>query len=177
MERHDVAAMWAPNIYTYVTFKKMESELLIVSPDCEIVSSRVFNASAEVVFRAWTDPDLLSKWWGPAGFTNTFHEFDLWPGGRWRFTMHGPDKGHYRNECVFLKIEQPYLIAWDRISKPLFRVVTTFDETIDGNTELIFRMQFATKEECDKIRKFAGGKNEENFDKLEVVLLACQQQD
>ncbi|MCB1097766.1 MAG: SRPBCC domain-containing protein [Verrucomicrobiae bacterium] len=35
--------------------------------------------------------DRLAKWWGPAGFTNTFHEFDFQKGGRWHFTMHGTD--------------------------------------------------------------------------------------
>lgn len=123
-----------------------------------------------MVFRAWTDPALLLKWWGPAGFTNTFHEFDLRPGGTWRFTMHGPNKGNYENECVFLKIEEPSLIAWDRVSKPLFRVVASFDETANGGTQLIFRMQFGSKKDCDKIRPFAPEKNEENFDKLEAVL-------
>jgi uncharacterized protein YndB with AHSA1/START domain len=148
----------------------MEPEFFNVSPDCEIVSSRIFNTTPALVFEAWTDPTLLARWWGPAGFTNTFYEFDPRPGGKWRFTMHGPDKGNYQNECVFLNIERPNLIAWDRISKPLFRVVATFDQIADGNTKLIFRMQFATKEECDKIRPFAVDKNEENFDKLEAVL-------
>jgi uncharacterized protein YndB with AHSA1/START domain len=141
-----------------------------VAPDCEIVSSRVINAPREIVFRAWTDRALLSKWWAPAGFTNTFHEFDLRLGGKWRFTMHGPDKGNYENDVVFLKIEKPTLIAWDRISQPIFRTVATFDETADGNTRLFFRMQFESKEACDKIRSFAPEKNEENFDKLEAVL-------
>jgi len=141
-----------------------------ISPDCEIVSSRVFNKPCKSVFRAWTNPTLLAKWWGPAGFTNTFYEFDARPGGKWLFTMHGPEKGNYENECVFLEVDAPHLIAWDRISKPLFRVVTTFDETAEGHTLLTFRMQFASKEECDKIKKFAPDKNEENFDKLEVVL-------
>ena len=86
--------------------------------------------------------------------------------------MHGPDKGNYLNECVFLKVDPPSLISWDRISKPLFRVVATFDATAEGKTELTFRMQFNTKEDCDKIRKFAPDKNEENFDKLEVLLSA-----
>ena len=84
--------------------------------------------------------------------------------------MHGPEKGNYENECIFLKVEKPNLIIWDRISKPLFRVVATFDETPEVSTQLTFRMQFATKAECDKIRGFATGKNEENFDKLEDVL-------
>ncbi len=49
--------------------------------DREIVTTRVFDAPRERVFRAWTDPDHLAKWWGPKGFTNTFQEFDMRPGG------------------------------------------------------------------------------------------------
>lgn len=144
--------------------------MFTVAPDCEIRSSRTFDHSRETLFRAWTDPHLLQQWWGPAGFSNTFHHFDLRPGGRWKFTMHGPEKGHYENEVEFLRIEPPALIAWDRISQPLFRVVTTLDKAEDGKTELVFRMQFESKEACDKIRKFAVDKNEENFDRLENVL-------
>lgn len=148
----------------------MEVEFFNVPAECEIVSSREIHATPEVVFQAWTDPSILQKWWGPKGFTNTFKEFDLRPGGKWVFTMHGPEKGNYENECMFLKIENPNLIAWDRISQPLFRVVTTFEKTTSGTTHLIFRMQFDNKNDCDKLRKFVPEKNEENFDKLEAVL-------
>jgi uncharacterized protein YndB with AHSA1/START domain len=144
---------------------------LTVPPELEITTVRTIDIARETLFNAWTNPDLLQQWWGPAGFTNTFHEFELKPGGRWRFTMHGRDgKGNYPNECTFLKIDKPHLIAWDRISQPLFRVVTTFEEIAVDKTKLVFRMQFKTKEECDKIRKFVPEKNEENFDKLEALL-------
>ena len=148
----------------------MSSKLLEVSPDCVIVSTRVFNFSRELVFKAWTDPDHLKIWWGPAGFTNTFHEFDLRPGGRWCFTMHGPEKGNYENEVEFLQIEQPSLIAWKRLSQPLFNVVTTFEDLVGDKTRLIFRMIFNTPEECNKFKGFAPEKNEENFDRLEEEL-------
>ncbi|MCE3282065.1 MAG: hypothetical protein K0Q66_802 [Chitinophagaceae bacterium] len=138
--------------------------------DCEICTTRLMNAPRESVFRAWTDPGILARWWGPAGFTNTFHEFNPVPGGTWKFTMHGPEKGNYPNEVVFLEVNEPSLIAWDRVTQPHFRVVTTFEEAPGNKTTLTFRMQFATKEECDKIRRFAVDKNEENFDKLEVEL-------
>lgn len=49
----------------------------------EIISSREFGVPRERVFRAWTTPDLLARWWGPHGFTNTFHECDVRPGGTW----------------------------------------------------------------------------------------------
>ncbi len=142
--------------------------------DCEILSTRIFSAPRESVFQAWTDPEILQRWWGPAGFTNTFQEFNPVPGGKWKFVMHGPEKGNYPNEVVFLQVEYPSLIAWDRISQPHFRVVTTFEVVENNKTKLMFRMQFNSKKECDKIRKFAVDKNEENFDKLEKELIILQ---
>jgi uncharacterized protein YndB with AHSA1/START domain len=138
-----------------------------VAAACEIVSSRLFDAPPAKVFRAWADPEILKEWWGPAGFTNTFHEFDPQPGGKWRFTMHGPEKGNYENEVVFRIVDEPDLIVWDRISQPLFRVVTTFEAAENGKTMLVFRMQFENEKLCATIRQFAPEKNEENFDKLE----------
>lgn len=72
----------------------METKTFTSDPDKEIVASRTVNASQELAFRAWTEPEHLKNWWGPAGFTNTFHEFDLRVGGKWTFTMHGPEKGN-----------------------------------------------------------------------------------
>jgi uncharacterized protein YndB with AHSA1/START domain len=148
----------------------MSTEIISTTPDCEIVSSRIINASRELVYRAWTEPAHLQNWWGPAGFTNSFNEFDLRPGGKWNFIMHGPDKGNYQNECVFLKIDKPNLIAWDRLSKPIFQVVVTFEELAAGMTKIIFKMIFNSAKECNKVKSFAPGKNEENFDRLENEL-------
>lgn len=148
----------------------MASEIISTTPDCEIVSSRIVNTAREIVFTAWTDPNHLKNWWGPAGFTNTFNEFDLRPGGKWRFTMHGPDKGNYPNECEFIKIERPALIAWQRISKPIFQVLATFEEVPGNKTRVVFKMLFTSAEECAKLKKFVVDKNEENFDRLENEL-------
>ena len=148
----------------------MISQIITTTPDSEIVSSRIFNAPIELAFAAWTEPDHLKNWWGPAGFTNTFHEFDLRPGGRWRFTMHGPEQGNYQNDVEFLVIECPTRIAWKRHSKPLFQVVATFEAVEADKTKIVFKMLFDTVEECEKLRPFVVDKNEENFDKLEVEL-------
>ena len=129
------------------------------TPDCEIVSSRVVNFSQELVFKAWTDPNHLKNWWGPKGFTNTFEEFDLRPGGRWKFVMHAPDKGNFQNECEFVKIEKPSEIAWIRISKPLFNIVATFEKISDDQTKIVFRMVFETPEECAKLIPYVVDKN------------------
>lgn len=148
----------------------MTTDIISATPDCEIVSSRTVNAARDVVYTAWTDPKHLKNWWGPAGFTNTFHEFDLRPGGKWIFIMHGPDKGNYFNECVFIKIDKPNLLAWNRLSKPIFQVVATFEEVAAGKTKIVFRQIFTSAVECRKVKVVAGDKNEENFDRLELEL-------
>jgi uncharacterized protein YndB with AHSA1/START domain len=140
------------------------------SSDSEIINSRVCKASRTQVFSAFSNPNHLKNWWGPAGFTNTFNEFDFKVGGFWRFVMHGPDKGNYVNECEFTQIEEPSLIAWKRHSKPLFRVVFLFEEVADNQTRIIFKMQFDSVEECNKLKPYVIDKNEENFDKLEIEL-------
>ena len=44
---------------------------------CELVTTRWLDAPRARVYRAFSDPDELARWWGPAGFANTFHAFDL----------------------------------------------------------------------------------------------------
>jgi len=150
--------------------EKMTTEIIKTTPDSEIVTTRIFKASQELVYKAWTDPAHLQNWWGPNGFTNTFNEFDFKVGGKWSFIMHGPDKGNYPNEVEFIEIEKPSLIAWKRHSKPHFQVLATFHKVSDNETKVIFKMLFNSPEECSKLKPFVVDKNEENFDRLEVEL-------
>jgi uncharacterized protein YndB with AHSA1/START domain len=139
--------------------------------DREIFNSRILNAPVEIVYQAFANPVYLKEWWGPEGFTNTIHEFDLQPGGKWILTMHGPEKGHYENSSLFQTVEPLRLIAWKRVSQPLFDMEIGFTKLSDSTTEISFRMIFETAQECEKTRRFAGPKNEENFDPLEKELL------
>lgn len=148
----------------------MTSEILSTTPNSEIVTTRVLNFSQELVFNAWSNPEHLKNWWGPKGFTNTFHVFDFREGGKWTFTMHGPEQGNYENDVEFIKIDEPNLIAWKRYSKPLFQILTTFEAISENETKIVFKMLFETVEECQKLKPHVVDKNEENFDKLEVEL-------
>ncbi|HTJ78837.1 MAG TPA: SRPBCC family protein [Rariglobus sp.] len=135
------------------------------TPDREIISARVFDASPDRIFQAWTDPAILALWWGPKGFTNTFHVFEPRPGGDWKFVMHGPDGTDYKNESVFLQIEKPSRIVLDHISSPRFRVVATFAP--EGNkTKLTFRMIFETVDMRERVKGVVIDANEQNFDRL-----------
>jgi uncharacterized protein YndB with AHSA1/START domain len=136
----------------------------------QIVTIRVFNAAVKDVFSAWTNPELLRRWWGPKGFSNTFHVFDLRPGGDWKFTMHGPDGSNYPNESVFIEIEEPKKIVLNHISKPRFRLTAEFEDEGNNRTKLLFQQLFETVEEYNKVKVFAVDANEENMDRLQAVL-------
>ena len=56
----------------------------------EIVITRVFDAPRERLWKAWTDPEMLKRWWGPEGFTAPSIQVDLRVGGKYVFAMHGP---------------------------------------------------------------------------------------
>jgi uncharacterized protein YndB with AHSA1/START domain len=136
----------------------------------QIVTISVFNAAVKDVFSAWTNPELLRRWWGPKGFSNTFHVFDLRPGGDWKFTMHGPDGSNYPNESVFIEIEEPKKIVLNHISKPRFRLTAEFEDEGNNRTKLLFQQLFETVEEYNKVKVFAVDANEENMDRLQAVL-------
>src|SRR6266852_1692974 len=55
--------------------------------DRELIIERIFDAPRDVVFKAWTDPEDLARWWGPNGCTLAVCETDFRPGGGWRFCM------------------------------------------------------------------------------------------
>jgi len=138
--------------------------------DREIVNVRVFNEPREVLFNAWADPAQLAQWWGPKGFTNTFHEFDFKPGGTWKFTMHSPDGQDFLNTCVFEKIEKPdRLVIQHLLPMHKFQLTATF-ENMGTKTKLTFHQLFETVEECERIKKYVIEANEQNLDRLEKVV-------
>ena len=131
----------------------------------EIVTTRVFDAPRALVWRSWSDPEQLKRWWGPRGFTNTFHVFEFRPGGAWRFVMHGPNGTDYPNECMFVEIAEPERIVLDHLSAPRFRLTAKFDE-VGEQTKLTFRQLFDTKQTYESIKRLATLGNEQNLDKL-----------
>ena len=141
-------------------------------PEREIVSTRVFAAPRAAVFGAFADPARLAQWWGPRGFTNTIQEFDLRPGGRWRFTMHGPDGADYPNEKEFTEVVPAERIVFRHAQTAHgFQMRMTFAEE-SGGTRLIWRMAFDSAADCAPVKSFIAAANEQNFDRLAAHLAA-----
>lgn len=124
----------------------------------EIVITRVFNAPRELVFKVWTEPEHLAKWWGPRGFTNTIHSIDVTPGGVWQFDMHGPDGTKFPNRIVYNEVVKPERITYSHggdDEEGQFQVTVTFEEQGD-KTALTMRTLFRSEAERDYVVKEFG---------------------
>lgn len=75
--------------------------------DRTLINSRVLNAPIDLVWEAWSNPKHIIEWWGPNGFRNTFHQFEMKVGGVWEFIMHGPDGTEYPNFISFVEVIKP----------------------------------------------------------------------
>ena len=128
--------------------------------DREILLTRVFDAPRDLVFKVWTDPEHVARWWGPRGFTNTIHEMDVRPGGVWRFTMHGPGGVDYLNKIVFIEVARPERLVYDHGGgedgdSDRFHATITFTEE-GGKTRVTMRTLFVSAAERDRVIKEYG---------------------
>lgn len=138
--------------------------------DTQIATMRTFAHSLDRVWEAWTDPALIGLWWGPEGFRTTTSVFEFKLGGKWVFTMHGPNGVDYPNEIVFDEILERTRIRYTHVSKPNFHVEVLFDPITPGITKVVFLMSFASKEHRDGIRVYADIANEQFMTRLDRVL-------
>jgi uncharacterized protein YndB with AHSA1/START domain len=73
----------------------------------ELVVTRVFDAPRELVFRVWTEPERVRRWWGPEGFTMPYCDIDLRPGGIFLRCMRSPEGQDFWVTGVFREIVAP----------------------------------------------------------------------
>ena len=74
--------------------------------------TRILNAPCEIVFKAWTDPEIMKRWWGPNGFTTPVCEIDLRPGGIFHYCMRSPEGRDYYGEGIYREISPPERLAY-----------------------------------------------------------------
>ena len=121
--------------------------------DTEIRIERTFDAPRQLVWEAYTDPELLPEWLGPRELTMTVDEFDLRPGGSYRFT-HRDSEG---NEFVFFgelrEVEEPNLIvrtfAWEGMPGKFSVERAEFEELEGDRTRIVVTSSFDLKEDRD----------------------------
>ena len=85
-----------------------------MSEKTEYVLERTFDAPRDMVWRAWTDPELLSRWYGP-GIETIIHDFDLQPGGAWLNEMRWGENADF-SKMVFQEVTQAEKLVWHHSS-------------------------------------------------------------
>ena len=73
----------------------------------EVTLTRIFDAPRSLVFKVWTDPNHLQRWFGPQIFTNPVCEVDLRVGGKWRIVMRAPNGDEFPAVGVYKEIVDP----------------------------------------------------------------------
>jgi uncharacterized protein YndB with AHSA1/START domain len=119
--------------------------------------TRTFAAPREKVFRAWTEPQALKKWWGPHGYETPSAEVDLRVGGRYRFGMRKlPDGEIFYLSGVYREVSPPerlvYTWLWERQDVDFGETLVTV-EFLDrgGETEVVLTHElFPNAEERDR---------------------------
>ena len=144
--------------------------------DREIAATRVFDAPRELVWKVWTDPVHIAKWWGPNGFTTTTYSMELKPGGVWRYVMHGPDGRDNQNKVTYLEVVEPerlvYELGGGEDVKPVSHHVTVTFADLGGKTRIDMRMVFASAEARTQVIETYGAFEglKQHLDRLEAYL-------
>jgi uncharacterized protein YndB with AHSA1/START domain len=119
-----------------------EAEAASATADRELVITRVFDAPRRLVFKAWTEPEHLVRWWGPRGFTTISGRMDIRPGGAWFRAIRAPDGSVHRKRGVYREIVAPERLVFTYLTEdaegnpgPETVVTVTFAD-LGGKTRL-----------------------------------------
>jgi uncharacterized protein YndB with AHSA1/START domain len=109
-----------------------------------LLLNRHYPVAPEKVWRAWTDPEALKKWWGPGpGEPVSLAELDVRVGGRFRIIFGGTDGREHECAGVYQEVvpnrKLVFTWSWPRTTPERESLVTIVFEAVQGGTELVFR--------------------------------------
>ena len=140
----------------------------------ELIITREFNAPRELVWKAWTEPEQLKKWWGPKGFTSPFSRIDLRVGGKYLHCMRAPDGKDYWSTGVYQEVVPPKrLVATDSFADENGNVVSAtyygFGSEFPREMQVIVTLEEEEEGKTTLTLKHAGIKNlnETHLDNME----------
>jgi uncharacterized protein YndB with AHSA1/START domain len=155
------------------TASKSDLTITVLS-DTEIQLTREFDAPRDLVFKAMTDPQLLSRWWGPRKYVTIVDKMDVRPGGTWRMRNQAADGGEHAFRGEFREVTPPERLVWTFEYEPLAGHISVETMTLterDGRTLLTVRDQFASKADRDGMLESgmeSGAR--ESYERLDEVL-------
>jgi NADPH2:quinone reductase len=114
--------------------------------DQVLMITRVFEAPRNLVFKAWTEPESLKRWWSPKDFTCPVSTVDLRPGGKYLNCMRSPEGKDYWSQGVYREIVEPERIVYtdtfaDENGNPVSP--ETYGMSSDWSAEALVEVNFA----------------------------------
>lgn len=155
----------------------------------ELIITRCFNAPRELVWKAWTEPEFIKKWWGPKFFISPYSDIDLRIGGKYLNCLRSPEDEDYWSTGTYKEIiPLEKLSCTDSFSDehgnilpaayygmisdfPLEMLVTVIFEDIEGKTKMTLMHSFLPE---GQTRELTAKGWDESFDKLSQELSLMQ---
>lgn len=144
----------------------------------DILMTREFNAPRELVFKAFVDPTLVPKWWGPHGLTTTVDAMEVKKGGLWRYIQSDGEGNEYAFNGVYHEIASPerivFTFEFEGMAGHVVLESVTFEEQ-DGKTTITDLSVFQSVEDRDGMMQ-AGMEQgaSEGWDRMEAILTEWQ---
>ncbi len=131
----------------------MGKTLVVVEPGkLDLMITRIFDASRELVFKAHTDPSLIPQWWGPSNLTTWIDRMDAVPGGSWRFVQRDAGGHEFAFHGVYHEIRRPERMVetfeYEGVPGHVCLNITTLED-IGGKTRLTVHSIFESVEDRD----------------------------
>jgi len=118
----------------------------------EIIITRTFDAPRQLVFQAYTNPDHIARWWGPAYLTTLVEKMDVQPGGLWRYVQTDPEGNEFAFHGVYHAITSPesLVLTFEFEGMPGHVLLETIRfEELDGRTLMTDSSVFQSVEDRD----------------------------
>ncbi len=120
----------------------------------EIVRTHVFKAARELVFKVYTNPELIPQWWGPKRLTTKVNQMEVRPGGRWHFVQTDQNGKEYSFHGVYHGISKPERVVstfeYEGTPGHVILETVTFEEK-DGKTTMTDSSVFQSVEDRDNM--------------------------
>jgi len=152
-----------------------KNNLVVEREKLQFTMSREFSAPIEKVWKAYTDPEAVAKWWGQRRSKTIVDKMDVRVGGKWRYIQREKDGTEYAFNGEYIEVEAPTKLTSTFEFEPMpGHIITdhaTFESLPDGRTKMTVVSTFDNLEDLDGM--IASGMEsgaEESWDQLEEFL-------
>lgn len=152
-----------------------KNNLVIEREQLAFTMSRVFDAPRELVWKVCTDPELVSRWWGPRRYTTFVDKMEVKVGGVWRYIQKDVEGNEFAFNGVYKEVMPPdrltYTFEFEPMAGHISTETMTFEELPGGKTKITTRTTFESLEDLEGMLQSGMESGAvETWDRLEELL-------